>query len=283
MPSVRIHHLNCGTMRPAWQRPSKQAGQLVCHCLLIESEEGLILVDTGIGERLATKSRGESFQLIKPLYQPAETALSQILGLGYQREDVRHVILTHLDMDHAGGLREFPDAQVHIFGPELRAALEPADMSERLRYRQAQWAHDVDWVSHELTGGDQWFGFESVRSMSKISDDVLLIPLAGHTRGHIGVAVRSADGDDRQPEWLLHAGDAYFSRGEIEASSPKPARWLMGFVSMVQFDKKARHANRLRLSELVSSQSGQVSIFSSHDAAEFHHMVSAGSKMHADS
>ena len=53
---MRIHHLNCGTCCPAGGRlfdgtSDAAFGHLVCHCLLIESDAGLILVDTGFGTR----------------------------------------------------------------------------------------------------------------------------------------------------------------------------------------------------------------------------------------
>lgn len=46
---MKIHHLNCGTMRP--RVPSSLIGHshLVCHCLAIETPHGLVLVDTGLG------------------------------------------------------------------------------------------------------------------------------------------------------------------------------------------------------------------------------------------
>jgi len=53
---MRIHHLNCISSCPLGGRlmdgrtPSiLQRGQLCCHCLLLESNDGLVLVDTGFG------------------------------------------------------------------------------------------------------------------------------------------------------------------------------------------------------------------------------------------
>ena len=36
------------------------------------------------------------------------------------------------------------------------------------------------WTLDDTAGGERWFGFESARS---VADDVLLVPLPGHTRG----------------------------------------------------------------------------------------------------
>lgn len=60
-----------------------------------------------------------------------ETAARQIVRLGYTVEDVRHIVLTHLNLDHAGGLRDFPGAQVHLFRREYEAAAHPHSLVER--------------------------------------------------------------------------------------------------------------------------------------------------------
>jgi glyoxylase-like metal-dependent hydrolase (beta-lactamase superfamily II) len=54
-----------------------------------------------------------------------ETAYMQIKELGFNPQDVRHILVTHLDLDHAGGLSDFPEAKVHIFAPEFEAAMNP--------------------------------------------------------------------------------------------------------------------------------------------------------------
>jgi hypothetical protein len=52
---MRIHHLNSGTMCPIGRRFVNGTGgiferaRMVCHCLLVETNDGLALVDTGIG------------------------------------------------------------------------------------------------------------------------------------------------------------------------------------------------------------------------------------------
>jgi hypothetical protein len=60
---MRIHHLSCGTMCPFGGRlwdghsPMLGAAKIVCHCLLIETEIGLVLVDTGFGMRDVAQPR----------------------------------------------------------------------------------------------------------------------------------------------------------------------------------------------------------------------------------
>ena len=267
--ALRIHHLNCGSMCPYGARLIAGTGgwlapaTLVCHCLLIETGRELILVDTGFGTRDIDhpQSLGRAFRRIsRPRLDRRETALAQVEALGFTRNDVRHLIVTHLDLDHAGGLADFPQASVHLFAPELDAALAPKGF-ERARYRPAQWAHGPRWVAHE-TMGETWFGFDSVRAVPGSNAEVLLIPLVGHSRGHTGVAVREGR------KWLLHCGDAYMHRAEIDALQPHCPPALDLLERLDQTDGKARRHNVERLRRLAEEQVGRVRLFSSHDPTE---------------
>lgn len=245
-------------------------GEMVCHCLLIESDDGLVLVDTGIGlEDVADPENrlGKQFTLVtSPRRNPELTAAHQIEKLGYKRSDVRHIVVTHLDLDHAGGLPDFPEAQVHIFEPEHNAAMARATYMERERYRPCHWAHQPRWVKHRVEG-ERWMGFEAVRTLDKDSH-ILLVPLVGHTRGHCGVAV------DCGSEWLLHAGDAYFFRSEVSPSSPYCPVGLTLFQRFAEIDHEARIWNQERLRNLNRAHGHNVRIFCAHDPVEFERMAS---------
>jgi glyoxylase-like metal-dependent hydrolase (beta-lactamase superfamily II) len=235
------------------------AARLACHCLLIEGAEGLVLVDTGFGidDTRQRRRLGQPFNaLVRPRLEEEETATTQLGRLGFAPGDVRHIVTTHLDLDHAGGLADFPDAEVHLLGRELNAALHPS-WRERLRYVAVQWAHGPRWVEHE-SGGEEWLGFESVRILPGSDAEILLIPLIGHTRGHTGVAIKRPEG------WLLHCGDAFFYHGEIETPSRCPAG--MAFYSgLMAANDPARRQNRDRLRELAARQAGEVELICSHD------------------
>ena len=257
---MTVHHLNCATMRPAGSIGGRALpSRLVAHCLLVERPEGLLLVDSGLGtaDIAHPKRLGQPFRaLVGPVLDPAETARARVKALGHEPEEVTDIVLTHLDLDHAGGIGDFPRARVHVFEDELDRATHPP-LRERARYVQAQWAHGPQWVRHRVRG-EEWFGFDSV---TVLGDDVLLVPLRGHTHGHCGVAVR--DGD----RWLLHAGDAYFFRGEKDTPRRCPPG-LRAFQSIVQVDGRARHHNQDRLRDLQSEAHAELSIFSAHDAEE---------------
>lgn len=267
---MRIHHLNCGSFCPQGARLINGEGGLlaaasvVCHCLAIETEQGIVLVDTGLGTEDARNPAqlGAAFRLLmRPQPKIATTALTKLEALGFAAGDVRHIVATHLDLDHAGGLPDFPQAEVHVYAPELEAALRPS-LRERARYiGGAHWQHSPRWVEHE-TDGDDWLGFESVRILPSLDEEVILVPLVGHSRGHTGVAVKSGDG------WLLHSGDAYFHRDEI-ATPPSCPPGLGLFQAVMAADNGARTSNRDRLRELANrAGEEEIRIFCSHDPRE---------------
>ncbi|MBL6749982.1 MAG: MBL fold metallo-hydrolase [Nevskia sp.] len=266
----KIHHLNCGTMCPLGRRLIHgeggwlQPAEMCCHCLLIESADGLVLVDTGLGTAdVAHPARlgGLFVGVTRPRLRIEETALHQVQALGFAAGDVRHVVLTHLDLDHAGGLADFPAAAVHVLAAEQQAALARPSAGERARYRPAQFAHGPRWALHQAEG-ERWFGFDAVQALPGSTDQILLVPLAGHTRGHCGVAVNTGAG------WLLHCGDAYFFRGEVDPQRPYCTPGLRLFQGLVQVDGRQRHANQARLLELARAHGGEVALFCAHDPAE---------------
>lgn len=269
---MRIHHLNCGTFCPLGGRlidgfSSGLTGRLVCHCLLIESEQGLILVDTGLG----TQDVRTPYPRLSRLYvdllniqlNMEDTAVRQIERLGFSAADVRHIVVTHLDFDHAGGLEDFPLATVHVYNRELEAATgERQGFVAKRRYLPEQWDAVERWQRYEA-GGEPWFGFECVRDLQGLPPEILLIPLIGHTWGHCGVAVDTGSG------WLLCAGDAYFYRDEVGRTEPDCPAGLIAYQKLMEVDREARLHNQARLRTLSLEHSEVVRMFCSHDAVEF--------------
>lgn len=281
---MRVHHLNCGTMCPVGRRVMNGEGsifapaRLVCHCLAVETGEGILLVDTGLGLRDIEDPRGRLgggfVAMVRPALEERETAVRQIEGLGFKREDVRHIVPTHLDSDHAGGLADFPDAKVHVYDAELEAALAPRTVLERERYRQTQWAHGPAWDRRKLEG-DVWFGFDAVRAVPGLGDEVLLVPLMGHTRGHCGVAVKTGD------RWLLHGGDSFFYFGEVLPDAPHCPAGLRAFQRIMAVDNAQRVANQARLRELARAHCDEVQIVSAHCPFTFDRLTVRGPRFAA--
>lgn len=213
--NIRIFFLNgftCNARVPAnWQ-----TGTL---CLLVEAGEGLVLVDTGLGQQDYVDKPGilRVFDLITrvPL-DPDEAAVCQVERLGYRREEVRDIVLTHMHFDHCGGLADFPRARVHVHRREHQAFVGRRRRWTELAYVRRHVAHGPRFELYEESH-ERWLDLPAVRL--RLETEMWLVPLFGHTRGHCGVAIGTGSG------WLFHMGDA----GPIELGEYAP-RWLVRLV-----------------------------------------------------
>jgi glyoxylase-like metal-dependent hydrolase (beta-lactamase superfamily II) len=280
---MRIHHLNCGTCCPFGGRlfdghSDGIFGKLVCHCLLIETTQGLVLVDTGFGTRDINHPHGRLSEFFLKLnniqLRPEETAIAQVRALGFDPRDVRHIVLTHLDFDHAGGIEDFPNAVIHVTSREK----EVADQGKggafvgRKRYRPRQWNGAEHWRLYPFGGGERWFGFDAVRDLDGLPPEILLVPLSGHTWGHSGVAVQKDDGN-----WLLHAADAYFYREEIRHDTYRCPPGLRAYQRLMEVDRGARLSNQALLRQLTHEHGAEINVFSAHDVVEFEELAARAS------
>jgi glyoxylase-like metal-dependent hydrolase (beta-lactamase superfamily II) len=163
-------------------------------CVLVEGEDGPVLVDTGLGtaEYVSTPAILRAFEVLTvvPL-DPGEAAVRQVARLGYRPEAVRHIVLTHMHFDHCGGLPDFPWARVHVHRREYEAFQGPRRRWTDWAYVRRHVVHDPDLALYDDTG-ERWFDWAAIRL--PFAPEMWLVPLFGHTRGHCGVAIRTGAG-----------------------------------------------------------------------------------------
>src|SRR5256712_12795444 len=92
--------------KPLWERriPPDERNRipLALRCLLVEHDDGLVLIDTGLGNKEDAKFK--DVYGVENEGREGRTRLEDSLAeLGHRPEDVRWVINTHLHFDHAGG------------------------------------------------------------------------------------------------------------------------------------------------------------------------------------
>ena len=196
---MTIHLLNCFTCNAHW--PSKLKTGMAC--LLIETDQGLVLLDTGLGldDYVHPTWMTQLFRVITEVpFDPNEAAINRVKQLGFIPEDVKHIILTHMHFDHISGLPDFPHAKIHVHRREYEAfAGGRLKRWTELAYIPRYIAHQPDFVLYEEVDS-KWYDFDAIRL--PFVPEMYLIPLFGHSHGHCGVAIKTAGG------WFFHAGDA---------------------------------------------------------------------------
>lgn len=261
-----IHHLHCGTMCPVCAPLFGQKGlhaKVVCHCLLVETDQGLVLIDTGLGiqDHLHPQARLGSFaaRFGRIEHDLELTAIAQIQRLGFSPQDVKHILVSHLDFDHAGGISDFPHATVHVLSTEYNATQSFFSLKNKARYKTQQFKQHRYWNFIEPEQGEAWFNLHQVQGFRLFQDEILMIPLLGHSKGHCGIAIKQQDG------WVFFCGDAYFSH--LQLNPQNKLRTLAKLERIFAENNAMRLDNLHKIQQLAQSQKN-IEIICAHDPVE---------------
>ncbi len=218
-------------------------------------------MDTGFGLDDVRKPRqlGLAFSaLVRPRLTAADTAISQIRELGFDPHDVRNIITTHLDLDHAGGLPDFPEAEVHLLGRELR------------RGHQAELARSPS-LRRRALGARPAVGRAPGRRRAVVRIRQRAHPARQRRRDPADPAHRPYPRPHRRGNQRRRRLAASLRRRLLPSRRGRhptalPARDRPLFAAFDQVDGAARRGNVERLRELAQRHSHEVKLICSHDA-----------------
>ena len=229
---LRIHALQAGLQqldggamfgvvpKSLWERKipadAKNRIPLGMRCLLVEHPEGLVLVDTGAGDKESEKFYGIYGIENGPVGASGPTQLESALAeIGYQAADVAIVISSHLHFDHAGGnTRKGEDGQPVVAFPNARYIA---------RRGEWEWAHHTNertaasYFDHNYDPVQAAGRLELVDRDAEIVAGISVRHTPGHTPHHQGVLVES--GGER----------LFFLADLAPTTSHVPLPWIMGY------------------------------------------------------
>lgn len=242
-----VHAISAGTLKldggamfgivpkPLWERaiPADERNRitLAMRCLLVEHDAGLLLIETGLGNKESAKF--SNIYGVANAGADHRTALEDgIKSVGHRIEDVAFVIDTHLHFDHSGGntyrdeagaIRPaFPRAQYIVQASEYDFATHPSERTSG------------SYLAHNFVPIHEAGQYRLVNGESEIVPGIRVIPTPGHTPGHQCVLLES-DGER-----------AFFLADLIPTVAHVPLPWIMGFdvEPLVTLETKRRILRR---------------------------------------
>ncbi|WP_220813455.1 MBL fold metallo-hydrolase [Pseudomonas paralcaligenes] len=218
--------------------------------VLIEHHAATLLLDTSLGRQV-----DQQFESEMPWYDKPLLRYGQVAPVRDQldRDGVRvdRILLTHSHWDHASGLADFPEVPVWAPYDEIafsRIAVPPAVLP-------SQFAHDVHWVPFDFDD-EPFMGFE--RSLNLFGDrSLVLVPMAGHTPGSVGLFLTLDDG-----RRFFFTGDTSW---RLEGfTGPKEKFWISR--RMVDDDRDATRQQLQKVHALMRQEPALV-VVPAHDEA----------------
>ncbi len=212
---------DCGILKASGiTTPKKDWLWLPVSAYLVEHPKGLILIDTGwhremspdgVYDRKAQiRSLGSAllYSINQGCIAKGEAIDEQLAALGIKPSDLDYVLLTHLDCDHANGLRQVSDAKrILVSNDELSQHNLRKGLVERIRY-QSRW-----WDGTRLEGFD-WNGTDGPvgKSFDLFGDgSVVMVNIPGHSAGQCAVKLTNAEG-----KFVLLFADGGYARKSWE-------------------------------------------------------------------
>lgn len=190
-------------------------------------EEGIILFDTGYDKTFfeATEPFPERFyRWITPLdFQDDDSAAAQLEQMGYSRDDVSAIVISHFHGDHVAGLKQFPNARLfcakaglNVFEERKRFSrvskgflsdLIPNDIEDRVTFFENLPTSPLPSDFNPFTNAVDLFG----------DDSLLAVDLPGHCPGHWGLVLKT-----EQDRYVFLIADAAWSVLSVKNNAPAP-------------------------------------------------------------
>ncbi len=187
--STKLYFFECGTLKSQKHlfTLNKDVGkpfEVPVPFFLIQHNGKNILFDTGNALEVsqdAQKHWGDVISVYYPVMDEKQYVVNQLQELGIKPEEIDYVILSHLHLDHAGGVGCFPNAKYIVHKKEREWAFS-LECTQKTAYITKDIDKNIDWLELENEFEEEYDLFDD--------GAVQIYPTFGHTPGHISVLVQ---------------------------------------------------------------------------------------------
>ncbi|MFN2612147.1 MAG: N-acyl homoserine lactonase family protein, partial [Solirubrobacterales bacterium] len=185
---------------------------------------GKVLIDTALHASIADDPRHNFGTLLArflpPEIEPGEDIAAQLRRKEVDPRQIRVVVMTHLHIDHASAISEFPDSMFVLSRAEWEDATQPSRPIFR-GYRPVQYDFPFDYQTIDFEAEDKQAPIESYGSFARTFDlfgdgSIRLAYTPGHSAGHMSVVLRLPRRD------FVVGGDVVYTFNQLEGGPPQP-------------------------------------------------------------
>src|SRR4249920_3806507 len=189
--------------------------------LIRHPNAGAILVDTGLHPSIATDGKenfgGLATRVANPDLATGEDVPAQLRKRGLDPGEIPVVVMTHLHLDHASAISEFPNSAIVVSETEWRSAATDSPLLNGYRRRHFDYAFDYRTVDFDRGGIDSYSSFG--RCFDLFGDgSIRLAYTPGHSAGHMSVICHLKERD------FVIGGDTTYTAAQHEGNAPLAPR-----------------------------------------------------------
>lgn len=192
---MRVHVIQTGTLignktflrGQSWssvlRKPERY--EFPAYAYIVEHPDGHIAIDAGVTSKARTPRIARRFV---PTLEatPDDEVGPQMRAKGLDPDDVRLVIVSHLDWDHVGGIGHFPNAEVLVHRPEFEFS---STFQGKMRYQPKLWPSGFSPTLFDLDP-EPYGPFAQSKAVTD-RGDVRLVPIPGHSVAQVATIIRT--------------------------------------------------------------------------------------------
>lgn len=220
MESLKLYMFECGTLKSEKHLFTLNKGigepfEVPVPFFLIQYKGKNILFDTGNAVEVSKnpqKHWGEIVNTYYPVMDESQYVVNQLKNvLKIKPEDIDYVILSHLHLDHAGGVGAFPNAQYIVHKREVEWGFSP-ECSQKGAYIMEDIDKNINWHKLENKFGEAFDLFKD--------GAIQIYPTPGHTPGHLSVLINMQNSSP-----MLLTSDCCYTEENLNDNIPPGLVW----------------------------------------------------------